>query len=75
MSKASISFEDSEEGVVMTLNFDDPLPAEVENATEAQIQAMILFTSLMGEANDGVDMPDDEVIFNDGESEEAASEV
>lgn len=46
MPDATIGFSDTEEGVVITLNFDRELPDDPEDASDAQIQAMIAFTSL-----------------------------
>ena len=47
MSKATISFVDTSDGVLLTLNFDDDLPENPEDATEAQVQAMIAFQSFI----------------------------
>ena len=47
MATASITFEDSPEGVVMTLNFDEALPEDPADATDAQAQAMIAFSAFL----------------------------
>jgi hypothetical protein len=66
MARSAIFFEDSDEGVVVELSFETPLPDDPADATPAQMESMVLFTSLVqGESP----------AYDDGESEEAAAEV
>lgn len=52
MSRASISFEDTEDGVLLTLNFDDELPEDPADASEAQVSAMIAFQQYLDQSGE-----------------------
>ena len=53
MAKASIHFEDDAEGVMVALNFDDELPEDPAEASEAQIQAMWFFQQVLDLVQEG----------------------
>jgi hypothetical protein len=66
MARAAIFFEDTDDGVVVELSFEDALPDDPADATPAQMESMVLFTTLT---------QTESAVYNDGESEEAAGEV
>lgn len=74
MARAAIIFDDTEDGVEMQLHFEEDLPEDPAEATDAQMSALIAFQSYLASSYEGeevsLDMPDDEVL-----QEEASQEV
>lgn len=71
MPRASIHFEDIPEGgVTLELDFDEPLPDDPSEASEAQVSALVAFKYVWDVFTD-----ENSVVFDDGESEEASLEV
>lgn len=69
MATTTITFEDSEDGVLVALNFDTELPEDPAQASDAQIQAMMVFHTLIGDDPDEVQSPNGEPDFDPAEEE------
>jgi hypothetical protein len=59
MATALISFEDTPDGVLMSLEFQEDLPDDPNDASDAQAQAMIAYSAFLSWSQDDYDVAAD----------------